>query len=612
MTQFLDSLADLFSDAPAAGPAGAIERQALEAQSALLPYALTFFGVSLPLFIWVGSHALNSVWMSALFAQFALNWAAFYVVVNWLRRRPDIAGDIGVRTRIHVFGGLLWAAAVAQIAAFALSAGPAREAILLVAIGAACVLFFFTAPSLPNLLIVAPAAAMAPMIALYVQETTRTTAALAWGAIALSMALALMVNRILRRQFALSAEREGLIQSRAASYDEAQRLAKSKSDILATLSHEIRNGLTGVTHVLASAAGTGGRLAPSRDQLAAALGAAQDLIAVLNATLDTETAQAGRLAVHAQPFDACRLARDLVLLARPEAAAKGLELTLHVEDGLDVRGGGGAAIGDTLRTRQVLSNLIGNAVKYTTRGRIEVRIQRASATTIRIEVADTGPGLSAEELDRAFEPFNRIARTGVGVSGAGLGLSLSRELAKLMGGAITGQSALGVGSRFSLDLPFDAHAAPAPDISEPAAMAIAGRPLRILIAEDDSLNAAMLRAVLEQLGHQVAHVVDGRRAVDLAQVCDFDLIMVDGRMPELGGAEAITALRALPTAVAALPIIAVIGGDIDEARACDEAGADAVLRKPVSVAAVARALAACAGRQPASPAKAPPRLRAVD
>lgn len=597
MSQFFEPLADLFAEAPSDGPAAAIELQALEAQTALLPYALTFFGVSLPIFMWVGSHAPNAVWMSALFAQFALNWAAFYVVVNWLRRRPDIAKDVGARTRIHVVGGLLWAAAVAQIAAFALSAGPAREAILLVAVGAACVLFFFTAPSLPNLLIVAPAAAMAPMIALYAQETTRTTAAMAWGVIALSMALALMVNRILRRQFAMSWEREHLIQARAASYDEAQRLAKSKSDILATLSHEIRNGLTGVTHVLASAAGSGGRSAPSRDQLAAALSAAQDLIAVLNATLDTETAQAGRLAVHTQPFDACRLARDLVLLARPDAAAKGLELSLHIEDGLDAPAGAGAAIGDTLRTRQVLSNLIGNAVKYTTRGRIEVRVQRAEIGTVRIEVADTGPGLSPEELERAFQPFNRIARTGVGVSGAGLGLSLSRELARLMGGRITGESAVGVGSRFSLDLPFDAHAAPVPDVSEPASTSLSGRALRILIAEDDSLNAAMLRAVLEQLGHQVAHALDGRRALDLAQVCEFDLIMVDGRMPELGGAEAITALRALPTAVASLPIIAVIGGDVDEAQACADAGADAVLRKPVSVAAVARALAASGQRE---------------
>jgi len=593
LSAFFEPLTDLFVDAPAARRAS-VDLQGLEAQSALLPYALIFFAVGLPIFIWVGSFAHNAAWVSALLVQLALNWAIFYVVVSWMRRRPDIAADVAARTRIHVLGGLLWAAAVAQIAAFAVAAGPAREAILLVAVGAACVLFFFTAPSLPSLLIVAPAAAITPMIVLLASETTRTTATMAWAAIALSMAVALMVNGLLRRQFAMNSEREQLIAARAASYDEAQRLAKSKSDILATLSHEIRNGLTGVAHVLVAATGNGGRAAPSREQLSAALTAAQDLITVLNATLDTETAQAGRLAVHPQPFDACRLARNLVLLARPEANAKGLELTVHVEEGVE-DALSGAAVADTVRTGQILTNLLSNARKNTSRGRIEVRIQRQGEHCLRIEVADTGPGLSVEELELAFKPFSRIERTGVGISGAGLGLSLARDLARLMGGQICAESAVGVGSRFCLDLPFDPLARPAPDASDEILAPGAARTLRILIAEDDSLNAAMLRAVLEQLGHQVAHVADGKRALELAQLCEFDLIMVDGRMPEMGGAETVAALRALPTAVARIPIVAVIGGEADEAQACAEAGADAVLRKPVSVSGVARVLASAAG-----------------
>jgi two-component system, sensor histidine kinase len=408
------------------------------------------------------------------------------------------------------------------------------------------------------------------------------------------MALALMVNRILRRQFAMSAERERLVESRAESLEEAQRLAQSKSDILATLSHEIRNGLTGVTHVLAAASGAGGRAAPSREQLGAALSAAHDLLGVLNATLDTETAQAGRLTVVREAFDPCRLARQLVLLARPEAAAKGLEMTLHVEDQLD-GAYAGAAMGDPMRTRQVLSNLISNAVKYTSRGRIEVRLARGAGGRVAIEVADTGPGLSPVEVEQAFRPFCRIQRTGVGVPGAGLGLSLARELARLMDGRITCESAVGVGSRFCFELPYDDQAIPAPEPEEAAPGA--ARPLRILIAEDDSLNAAMLRAVLEQLGHQVAHAADGKRAYELAQVCEFDLIMLDGRMPHMTGAETIHALRALDGSKAKIPIIGVIGGEADEAHACAQAGADAVLRKPVSVAAVARALAASGAGQ---------------
>jgi two-component system, sensor histidine kinase len=162
---FFDPLTDLFHDADAP-PGAAIELQALEAQQALLPYALAFFAVSLPILAWAGSFADNAVWMSALFAQFAVNWAAFYVVVTWMRQRPDIARDTATRTRIHILGGLMWAAAVAQLAAFGLSAGPASETILMMGVGAACVLFFFTCPSLANLLVVGPAAALPPLVAL--------------------------------------------------------------------------------------------------------------------------------------------------------------------------------------------------------------------------------------------------------------------------------------------------------------------------------------------------------------------------------------------------------------------------------------------------------------
>ncbi len=238
----------------------------------------------------------------------------------------------------------------------------------------------------------------------------------------------------------------------------AERAARSKSDIVATLSHEIRNGLTGVTHVLAAAAGKGGRAAPSREQLNAALDAAQDLVAVLNATLDPETAESGRLLVESVAFEPVRLIRDLVLLDRPHAVAKGLELVVHVEPDLERPPAGRAPWATPLRTRQIIANIVGNAVKYTVRGRIEVRVERRE-NLIAIEVADTGPGLSREELDQAFLAFQRVERTGAGVTGAGLGLSLSRQLARLMGGALDATSAVGVGSAaFTLTLPFDENA----------------------------------------------------------------------------------------------------------------------------------------------------------
>ena len=571
---------------------GADTRLALDAQAALLPYALAVFAVGLPIYVWAGSFAANASWLAISLAVFAINWGAFYAVVAWLR--TPAAENLTRRARVHVLSGLLWAVGVGQMAVFADGAGLARDTLLLLSAGAAVICIFFSAPCLTALLVTAPIAATGPLLLLFSRPESRWAGTMAWGAIALAMALSMVLNRMLRRQHALALDHEALLEERLKVVESAERSARSKSDIVATLSHEIRNGLTGVTHVLAAAAGRGGRAAPSREQLNAALDAAQDLVAVLNATLDSETAESGRLAVESVAFEPVRLIRDLVLLDRPHAMTKGLDLTVHVEADLEHRQTG-AAIGDPLRTRQIIANIVGNAVKYTVRGRVEVRVERRG-DQIAIEVADTGPGLSGEEMELAFEAFRRIERTGAGVNGAGLGLSLSRQLARLMGGALEASSAVGVGSCFTLTLPFDENAAcavdPESEASQPHEPAGAPpRNLRILIAEDDALNAAMLRAILEQLGHQVVHAQNGRRALDLARICDFDLVMLDGRMPILDGPQTTAALRDLDGGNRDVAIIAVIGGDADEARECLDAGADTVLRKPVSVAAVARAVA---------------------
>ncbi|MBW0151221.1 MAG: response regulator, partial [Phenylobacterium sp.] len=497
----------------------------------------------MPVFVWAGSYADNTAWMTASFALFAMACGATYAAVSWLRT-PG-AEDLRARSRVHIVTGLVWAGCVAQVAAFADGAGPMRETLLLMATAAAVICIFFTAPWLPSLLVVGAAAAAGPLIALFASPHSQNAATLAWGGVALAFALALMLNRVLRRQFAMAAEREVLIAERAGKVEEASRLARSKSDLVATLSHEIRNGLTGVSHVLAAAAGRNGRAAPSREQLSAALDAVSDLIAVLNTTLDSETAEAGRLAVDVRPLDAPGLVRDLMLLNRPHAGAKGLELSVYVAP--ELAEGPGAALGDPARVRQILANLIGNAIKFTVRGRVEARLSLTPEGRVLIEIADTGPGLSDAELAQAFEAFHRVERTSAGVPGAGLGLSLSRQLARLMNGELTATSAPGVGSCFGLILPFDPLAAAPMDVAvdAPDEAPVEGRTLRILMAEDDSLNAAMMRAVLEQLGHQVVHAQDGRRAVDLARVCEFDLALIDGRMPGLDGPEATAAIRAL-------------------------------------------------------------------
>lgn len=564
----------------------AIARQALDAQVRMLPYALAFFGLCLPVFAATAAYAPNAVQLLICLGVYGFNWAVFYGIVDWLKRHPEAATDIGRRTAMQIGGGLLWAIAVLQTSYFALAAGPYAETLLVLCAGAAAGVIFFSSPSLPSLLLVGPVAAAGPILGLRSNPQTEWTGLLVLCGSALALALALILNRHLREHFTLNLERDGLIEDREAALKEARRLAKSKSDIVATLSHEIRNGLSGVAHVLAGALGAGSRGAPSREQLKAALHAARDLVDVLDATLDSETADTGRLVVTPKPVDADRLVQDMVLLHRQAASTKGLEITAQV----DPAAAHGAVMADSARLRQILNNLVGNAVKYTLRGRIEVRATLPEPDRIRFEVADTGPGLNGDELAQAFEPFTRVSRTGAGIPGAGLGLSLSRSLAVLMKGTLEAESAPGVGSRFVLELPFDATAA-AEEGPVEAPMEISAPALRVLIAEDDALNAAMLRAVLEQLGHRVLLAQDGRRAIELLKVSEVDLVMLDGRMPIMDGPSCARAIRGLDGPNARLPIVAVIGGDLDEAQMMTEAGCDAVLRKPVTVSAVARAVA---------------------
>lgn len=565
----------------------AVGLMGLEAQVQLLPYALGFFGICLPVVLIVAGHATNAAWFATSLVLYAFNWAIFYAVLRWRKANPPTLENSRLHTGVHVAAGLLWAMALLQTSLFAQAAGPVAETLLVLCAGGAVGVIFFSSPNLPSLLIVGPAVGVGPILALQAHPMAATTGVLVLCALALAMALALILNAHLRSHFALAIEREGLLIEREGALETTRRLAKSKSDILATLSHEIRNGLAGIAHVLAGAMGGGTRNQPSRDQLQAALSAARDLVGVLDATLDSEVAESGRLTVQKVPVDATSMARDIALLHRGSATSKGIELAVEIDPAL--AGLSGAPVGDTVRVRQVLSNLVGNAVKYTQRGRIEIRVFRPDHDHLRVEVADTGPGLSPEELTLAFQPFERVERTGGGVAGAGIGLTLSRRLAELMGGRLGAESTPGLGSRFWLDLIWDATATLQVEPHE--AVSPAPTSLRILVAEDDPLNAAMLRTMLEQMGHKVLAVTDGRRGLDHLRMGQLDLIMADGRMPGMDGPDMIRTLRAQPGTQASLPVIAVTGGDAEEVQAMLDAGADVALRKPITVSALARALA---------------------
>jgi CheY-like chemotaxis protein len=381
---------------PPPAPGLSAAEQGLKTQAALLPYALVAGGICLPVFVWVGGHGINAAWMGLSFAAFAVGFAALYAAVNWLR--TPAATDLRRRARVQALTGLIWAAAIAQVTVFSEGAGPVRATLLLLTLGAAVICVVFTTPWLPSLLIVAPVALAGPVIALELGANPQI-GHLALAAAALSLALALLVNRILRRQFELAAEREALLSERAEQAEAARRFARVKADLVDTLSDELRDGLTGVAHLLAAAAR--GRAAPSRQQVGVALDAVNELLAIVGAPTSAEA------------------------------------------------------------------------------------------------------------------PTRR---------------------------------------------------------------------LRILTVDADALSAATLRASLEQLGHQIVHAAVAARAVELARICDLDLIVC-------GDPAAIPLLRALPGAAGATPLVALTDGDVQSAEAALDAGAHALLRRPIAVTAAARAIA---------------------
>lgn len=329
--------------------AASVSEQGMKAQAALLPFALLAFGVSLPVFVWVGGHAANAQWMGAAFATFAVGWGAFYGVVNWLK--TEAATDLRMRARVQIMGGLVWALAIAGLAAFAHYAGPVREALLLLILGAAMVCVIFTATWLPSLLIVAPVAVAGPLIAFAIPGDA-PMARVALGAAALGLALALGVNRILRRQYALLAERERLLAERAEQAEAARRFARVKSDLVDSLSDELRDGLIGVSHVLVTAAR--GRAAPTRQQIGVALDAVNELLAIVGAgpAAEAEQQPARRLrvlTVEPDPLAAATLRASLEQLGHQVVhttqAVRAVELARICDLDLAVCGDAGAIAG---------------------------------------------------------------------------------------------------------------------------------------------------------------------------------------------------------------------------------------------------------------------------
>lgn len=393
-------------------------------------------------------------------------------------------------------------------------------------------------------------------------------------------------NRELRVHNRDLVARQGLLTRSERAAREASAL---KSAFLANTSHEIRTPLNAVISALDLLLGE--RLPRRHEELAGlALRGARNLLALLNDLLDLSRIEAGKLRLVREPLDLRDLADDVVRGAVITAHA-GVTVRCEVDPQVP-----DAVVGDPVRIRQVLQNLVSNAVKFTEQGSISVRVEvrgprSGDHVAVALIVRDTGCGIPLALRDQVFEVFEQgDATTTRRAGGSGLGLALVRELSRMMGGDAQLDSVVGRGT--TVTAWFHAERADAVDapLPEPTQEHAAGRTMRVLLVEDNAINRMLAERMLAALGHEVVVAVDGLDGVERFLEDDFDVVLMDCHTPRLDGFEATRRLRADP-AGATVPVFAFTASAmVEDRRRCEEAGMDGVLAKPIDRATLQEAL----------------------
>ncbi|MDR3507543.1 MAG: ATP-binding protein [Caulobacteraceae bacterium] len=367
---------------------------------------------------------------------------------------------------------------------------------------------------------------------------------------------------------------------------EAESATRAKAEFLANVSHEIRtpmNGILGALHLLEREPIS----ADGRELMRQASDCGRMLSQLLNDVLDFSKIEAGQLDLNPEPVDIGEAVRSVTALLAAQARAKGVDLSL------DIVGERFWIQADPVRLRQAVFNLVGNAVKFTAKGHVAVRLTveplLADRVHVRLEVEDSGIGMTREAQSHLFERFRQAeSDTSRRFGGTGLGLSITQALARMMGGEISFSSVEGEGSTFWLD--FEAPAA------DPVASVVVEDELlsglNVLLVEDNPTNRLVARTMLARLGARITEAEDGLAGVEAARSGRFDLILMDVQMPRMDGVEATGAIRALPGPASAAPIIGLTANVMVHQQAVYfAAGMNAVVAKPISPASLLAAIA---------------------
>lgn len=377
----------------------------------------------------------------------------------------------------------------------------------------------------------------------------------------------------------------------------AEQASSAKSAFLATMSHEIRTPMTGMLGMIRLLADT--KLAPKqRQHLSMAASSGEALLGILNAVLDYSKIETGNVEIDKADFNLAQLVTGVVAFMKPMAIEKGLELQLDLDRKLAK-----AFNGDAGKIRQILFNLVSNAIKFTEYGRVlvDVRVEAISkqGQTVRFSVSDTGIGIAPERQEDVFQPFTQMdASITRRFGGTGLGLAISREFARLMGADLGVTSQAGAGSRFTLDIPL--RKATSEHLSaekQRRARRQPGSPCSVLVVEDDDATRMVATLVLEQVGHRVRAVSSGYLAIEAVDDFKPDLVVMDISLPGMDGIETMNRIRAEVLAPE-LPVVAmsahVFKTDIERYL---DAGVDAFVAKPIVHEHLLDAVASLAGRK---------------
>ena len=387
----------------------------------------------------------------------------------------------------------------------------------------------------------------------------------------------------------------------------ADAATRAKSEFLAVMSHEIRtpmNGVLGMAHLLLDTPLTSAQ----RRQVETLRDSGQALLTILNDILDFSKMEAGKLELADEDFDLEHVVGSVTALMTPRAHDKGLVLSASVASDVptDLRGDAG-------RLRQVLLNLVGNAIKFTEAGEVAIGVTLGGVTDgrvpLRLEVRDTGIGIPAEAQSRLFQEFTQVdASTTRRFGGTGLGLAICRRIVLAMGGDIGVESRPDAGAVFTVEVTLERAHAPMAAETDVAESSV--RPLRILLAEDHPVNREVALGLLRRHGHVVTVVTDGAEAVAAARDGAFDVILMDVHMPGMDGTEASRIIRGFAGATGRVPIVALSASVLkDEVDVCFDAGMDEFVAKPIDPAALARTLArlgASSSPAPLAPPAPPP------